>query len=343
MRQTVLGKSGLKVSAVGFGGIPIQRLSEPDALATILAALDMGVNFIDTAAGYSDSQCKIGMAIQGRREGLVLASKCGDKTREGMLREIDRSRRELGVDCIDLYQLHNSVQDEASWAQVIESVDGALAGLIEAKEKGWIGHIGYTSHSMDMALRLTELDVFETIQFPFNLVTSEPATELIPRCRERNLGFIVMKPLCGGQYDNAELAFKFLNAWPDLVPIPGIETAQEIQQIVEIVESGALLRGGQKVQAEQIARKLGKLFCRRCGYCMPCPQDVPIFFAMTFDSFLTRFSDQMLKNGPAALVAAKAGNCTQCGLCESKCPYKLPIIEGVKKALAQARAVLERP
>jgi len=339
MRKVTLGKSGLEVSAVGFGGIPIQRVSAAEAERAIHAALDAGVTFFDTAAGYGDSQTKIGAAIKGRRDQLVLASKSGQRTRDGFLADVERSRRELGADAIDLYQLHG-VNSPQTWDQV-RAPGGALAGLVEAREKGWVGHVGFSGHSLDLAIRLVgQEDVFETVQFPFNLVTAEPADELIPLARRRNVGFIAMKPLCGGQYDDAELAFRFLNAYPDLVPIPGIERAEEIEQIAGIVAAGRTLSGDARARADAIAAELGKRFCRRCGYCEPCPQGVPIRLAMVFDSFVKRFPPDKLASGPARAVADGAPKCVECGQCETKCPYDLPIVETVQAALAKARAAI---
>ncbi len=338
MRKVTLGKSGLEVSAVGLGGIPIQRTEQEEAVGVIRRALELGVTFIDTAAGYGDSQKKIGLAIKGRRDGLVLASKSGQRTAEGILKDIDRARSEMGADMIDLYQLHG-VSSPKKW-EAMKGPGGALEGLIEAKEKGIIGHIGFTSHSLDFSLQLLDEPVFETIQLPFNLVTREPAEELIPKSRRLGLGFIVMKPLCGGQYDNANLAFKFLNAYPDLVAIPGIERAAEIEEIVPLVESAQTLQGQEKAQAEEIAASLGKLFCRRCGYCMPCPQGVPITTAMVFDGFLKRMPPERLATGAAKAIAEKAPLCVECGECESKCPYDLPIIETVKTARRKAEQVV---
>jgi len=338
MRKVVLGKSGLEVSAVGFGGIPIQRLSQDEAVRVVRRALELGVTFLDTAAGYGDSQSKIGEAIRGRRERLVLATKSGQRTREGMLADVERARREMGADCIDLFQLHG-VSGAEKWGRM-RAPGGALEGLLEAREKGWVAHVGFTSHSLDMALELVEEDVFETIQFPFNLVTREPAERLIPRARERNLGFIVMKPMCGGQYDDAELAFGFLNGYADLVAIPGIERVEEVEQIVPVVESGAVLAGEDLARAERIAAELGKRFCRRCGYCMPCPEGVPIATAMTLGSMVKRLSPERVAGGPARAVAEKAPQCVECGQCEEKCPYDLPIIETVKASLALAREIV---
>ncbi len=339
MRKVTLGKTGLEVSAVGFGGIPIQRVSEADAVRAIHKALDLGVTFIDTAAAYSDSQRKIGAALEGRPEKVVLASKSGAAGGDEIIADVERACAEMRVEHVDLYQLHG-VSSPAKRDAVL-SPGGALEGLLAARDRGLIGHIGVTSHSLDLALELVEVPEFETIQFPFNLVTSEPAKELIPKARERGLGFIVMKPLCGGQYSDAELAFRFLNGYPDLVPIPGIEKPGEIEEIVGVVDSGAVLEGESKMRAEKVARDLGKRFCRRCGYCQPCPSDVPCQTIMIYDSLVARLTPDGIA-GTSRRIVETAPECTECGECEAKCPYDLPIMETVKAALVKAREVLGR-
>ncbi len=335
MRQVVLGKSGLTVSAVGMGGIPIQRVPLDEAVRTLRTGLELGINFFDTAAGYTDSQVKIGTAIKGRREGLVIASKSGQRTKDAILVDVERARKELDCETIDLYQFHNIATPQA-WATV-SGPGGAMEGLLQARDKGHIAHIGFTSHNLNMAVELVNVPVFETVQFPFNLVTAEPADRLVPLARSNNLGFIVMKPLCGGQYENAEFAFKFLNGFPDLVPVPGVENPQQIRQIVQIVNSGAMLRGREKAAADKIAASLGKLFCRRCGYCQPCPQGVPITDSMVFEGFLRRFPLVKILDGPGKGVIERAGLCNECGECEEKCPYNLPIRQTVKRVGEIAR------
>jgi len=339
VRKVVLGKSRLEVSAVGVGGIPIQRINQDEAVLVIRRALDLGVTFIDTAAGYSDSQLKIGAAIKGRRDGLVLATKSGDATREGILRDVEKSRAELGVAVVDLYQLH-AVSDRGKWERV-RARGGALEGLLEARDAGHVRHIGVTSHNLDLALEMIEHSAFETVQFPFNLVTSEPADALIPKARRLGLGFIVMKPLCGGQYDNARLAFKFLNGYPDLVAIPGIERPEEIEEIVSLVESGETLTGDEKAEAAAIAAKLGRLFCRRCGYCQPCRQGVSITMAMTFEGAAKRMPREQLVKDWALRVAKVPDLCIECGECEEKCPYELPIVETIKRTAEMARDMMD--
>ncbi len=336
MRKTILGKSGLEVSAVGFGGIPIMRIDEAEAVTVIRAALDAGVTFIDTAAGYGDSQAKIGAAIEGRRDGLVIATKSGAASKEGILADVEASRKQLRTDYIDLYQLHGV--GDGSW-ETISAPDGALAGLLAAKEAGHIRHIGFTSHGLAIAMKLVQHEAFETVQFPYNLVAREPGDELIPAARENNVGFIVMKPMCGGQFDDAELAFKFLNAQPDLVAIPGIQLVEEIEQIAGIVAAGDTLTGDEADRAAEIVQRLGKQFCRRCGYCQPCPEDINITSALLFEGMVKRMPPKMFVDSAKAMLE-KLPTCTECGDCIEKCPYDLPIPDLLKDATAFAKKFL---
>jgi len=324
----ILGKTGLEVSAVGFGGIPIMRHDHETAVAIVTTALDAGVTFIDTAIGYGDSHTKIGAAIQGRREGLILATKSGAATKADMHRDIDIALRDLGVDSIDIFQLHGVGAE--SW-KTIRAEGGALEALIEAKAAGKIDHIGYTSHDVEVAVGMAREPIFETVQFPFNLVAHEPADELIPIAREMNLGFIVMKPMCGGQFDDAELAFKFLNGYPDLVAIPGIENGAEIEEIAHIVASEETLTGDDLTRAQEIIDRLGKVFCRRCGYCQPCPEGIGITTALVFSGLARRFTIDGCR-GIAQSILDNAPKCTECGACIEKCPYDLPIPELIKES-----------
>ncbi|MCK4449175.1 MAG: aldo/keto reductase, partial [Anaerolineae bacterium] len=230
METIRLGKTDMMVSKLGFGGIPIQRVSEDEAVAVVKKCLDLGITFIDTANAYTTSEERIGKAISGRREGLILATKSTSRTREGVERHLQQSLKLLGVESIDLYQFHG-VNDFDAYARVLDP-DGPMAVVQEAKRAGVVKHIGITSHLIDVAKEAVKSDRFETIMFPFNFVTCEPADELLPLAREHDVGFIAMKPLAGGALDNATLAFKYLRQFPQLLPIAGIERVEEMEEIV---------------------------------------------------------------------------------------------------------------
>ena len=325
METIRLGQTDMVVSKLGFGGIPIQRVSEDEAVAVVKRCLDLGITFIDTANAYTNSEKRIGKAISGQREGLILATKSTSRRREGVETHLKQSLEQLGVDAIDLYQFHG-VNDFDAYARVLDP-NGPMALVQEAKRAGVVKHIGITSHSMDVAKEAVKSDRFETIMFPFNFVTSEAADELLPLAREHDVGFIAMKPLAGGMLQNATIAFKYLLQFPDVVSIPGIERVHEIDEIIQVVEGPQQMTEAEQSEMQRLKDELGTRFCRRCDYCQPCPEGIPISLVMIVTSFVKRLPQESLFSGWIADGLEKAANCTRCGDCEERCPYDLPIRE----------------
>ncbi|MCP4539618.1 MAG: aldo/keto reductase [Chloroflexi bacterium] len=335
MKTTRLGKTELQVSRVGFGGIPIQRLTEADAIQVVQQCLDLGVTFLDTANGYSTSEERIGKALAatiGQRERTIIATKTGARDRAGAQAHLELSLERLQTDCIDLWQFHNLSTFEA-YEQVL-GPGGAMEAAQQALEAGQVRHIGITSHSMDVALKAASSGHFETLQFPFNFVTSEPAQELLPLAQKHDLGFIAMKPFAGGMLDNANLSIKYLLQFDNVVPDPGIETSAEIKEIADIVAGDWKLMPQERQEIERIRTEVGTRFCRRCEYCQPCPEDVSISLVMNARSFWKRFSSEVLGSSWIIRGMESARNCTECGECEEKCPYHLPIREMIVENLA---------
>jgi len=325
MEKVRLGRTEMMVSRVGFGGIPIQRDSEEESIVVVRRCIELGVNFIDTANAYTTSEGRIGKAISGRREGLILATKTHERTSEGIENHLQQSLKQLGVESIDLYQFHN-VSDSNSLNALLDP-KGPFATVEKAKRDGIIKHIGITSHSIDIAKEAVKTDRFETIMFPFNFITSEPVDELLPLAREHDVGFIAMKPLGGGILSNATIAFKYLLQFPDVVPIPGIEKPHEIDEIVQILDGPWQMTEEEQAEMQRLREELGTRFCRRCDYCQPCEEEIPISMVMVSDSFAKRFPPERFFSGRIADNLAKAANCTECGDCEERCPYDLPIRE----------------
>ena len=325
METIRLGKTEMMVSKLGFGGIPIQRLAEDEAVAVVRRCLDLGITFLDTANGYTTSEERIGKAIKGRRQGLILATKSGARTREGVEEHLKLSLERLRVEFIDLYQFHG-VSDSKNLDMVLDA-NGPMAVAEEAKRAGVVKHIGITSHSMDVAKEAVKSDRFETIMFPFNFIACEPADELLPLCREHDVGFIAMKPLAGGMLDNVTIAFKYLFQFPDLVPIPGIEKIHEIEEIFQLLERRRQMTETEQQKMQRLRDELGTRFCRRCDYCQPCTEEIPISMVMTSASFFKRMPPERFFSGFISEGLEKAANCTDCGECEERCPYNLPIRE----------------
>ena len=325
MEKIRLGKTDLMVTRLGFGGIPIQRLSEEDAVAVVRRCLELGITFLDTANAYTTSEERIGKAIKGKREELIIATKSGGRDRETVEKHLNLSLEHLQTDYIDLYQFHGVSTPEH--LKIVMDPDGPRAAVEDAKKAGKIRHIGITSHSMDIAKEAVKTGQFETLMFPFNFITTEPAEDLLPLCREHDVGFIDMKPMGGGMLDNATVAFKYLLQFPDIVYIPGIEHLWEIEEIAGIVQGSSQMTPEEEAEIQRLRDELGTRFCRRCDYCQPCTQEIPISLVMNSAGFAKRLPPQRMFSGWIAEGMERAATCTECGDCEERCPYELPIRE----------------
>ncbi|MBR4109043.1 MAG: aldo/keto reductase [Oscillospiraceae bacterium] len=328
MEYKVLGKTGLKISYLGFGGIPIQRIDAQGTKKLIHRLKEEGINYIDTARGYTVSEEYLGYALDGIREHFVLATKSTSRTKEAMAKDIDISLKNLRTDYIDLYQIHNPTKDDLD---KVLSPGGALEALFEAKKAGKIGHIGVTLHSADLFELAVEYDWVETIMFPYNIVETQ-GEELIRICGQKNIGFIAMKPLAGGALDDATLAMRFIASNPDVsVVIPGMADVREIQQNLAAVNDTSPLSSQEQEKIQQIRDSLGTQFCRRCRYCEPCSAGISIYTMFLLEGYYSRYN---LKDWSAMrynYLDKKASDCIGCGVCETRCPYNLPIRQMLKK------------
>ena len=329
MEYRILGKTGLKISRMGFGGIPIQKIDAQGTRKLMEKLKDAGVNYIDTARGYTVSESYLGEALEGIREHFILATKSMARDKAGMAKDIDISRSNLRTDYIDLYQVHNPTV--AQFEQVI-APGGALEALLEAKEAGKIGHIGITAHSLEVFERALEQPWVETIMFPYNIVENQ-GEKLMKRCTEKNIGFIDMKPLAGGAIENGTLALRYICANEDVtVVIPGMAEEREIAENIAACSDTSPLTVEEKAAINDIRSALGTNFCRRCNYCQPCAAGINISGVLLFEGYLSRYGLEAWARSRYATLPAKASACIGCGACESRCPYNLPIRELLKKA-----------
>jgi len=336
MEKVRLGRTEMMVTGLGFGGIPIQRVPEEEAIAVVNKCLDLGINFLDTANGYTTSEERIGRAIKGKREEIILATKSLARTREDIEKHLKLSLERLGTDYIDLYQLHN-VSDAETLETVLDP-NGPRAVIEDAKKAGVVKHIGITSHQVDVAKDIIKTDLFETIMFPFNFMVYEGNDELLSLARQHDVGFIAMKPLAGGMIANATIAIKYLLQFPDTVLIPGIERVPEIEEIARVFEGPKEMTVGEKREMERIKEELGTRFCRKCDYCQPCTAGISISDVMAFPNLAKRLPPVRLYSGKFAESFEKAADCTDCGECEERCPYNLPIRDMMKEHLKMHRA-----
>jgi predicted aldo/keto reductase-like oxidoreductase len=325
MDKIRLGRTEMMVSRLGFGGIPIQRISEDEAMTVVQRCLNLGITFFDTANAYTTSEERIGKAIKGRRGEVIIATKSDSESREVVEKHLNMSLEHLGIEYIDLYQFHNVSNFKS--LEIVLDPKGPMALLKEAKKAGVIKHIGVTSHQIDVAKEAVKSDHFETLMFPFNFITCEAADELLPLCHKHDVGFIAMKPLAGGMLDNVTIAFKYLFQFPDVLPIPGIEKPYEIEEIDQVLQESWDVSDSERSEMQKMRDERGNKFCRRCDYCQPCTQEIPISTVMVISSAIRRLPPERLFSGMFADAVDKATNCNECGDCEERCPYQLPIRE----------------
>ena len=329
MEYVTLGKSGLRISRLGFGGIPIQRIDQEGTRVLVDRLVEEGINFIDSARGYTVSEEYLGYALEGRREKFVLATKSMARTKEAMEADIEKSLHNFRTDYIDLYQVHNPSMEQL---EQVMAPGGALEALTAAKKAGKIGHIGITAHSLETFRMALELPWVETIMFPYNIVEDQ-AKELIHACAEKNIGFIAMKPLAGGAIEDAVTALRYVCANPDVtVVIPGMADIAELNQNLAAVNDASPLSHEEEGKLRAIRDALGTQFCRRCNYCQPCSAGISISSVFLFEGYLTRYGLADWARSRYATLTKKASDCIGCGACESRCPYHLPIRSMLKEA-----------
>ncbi len=329
MEYRILGKTGLNISRMGFGGIPIQKIDAEGTKKLMQGLLDAGINYIDTARGYTVSEEHLGFALEGIRQHFVLATKSMSRDRENMARDIDISLHNLRTDYIDLYQVHNPGRGDL---EKVCAPGGALEALTAAKNAGKIGHLGITVHTLEVFEAALEQPWVETIMFPYNIVETQ-GEELIRRCREKNIGFICMKPLAGGAIDDATLALRFILQNPDIsVVIPGMAGEAELTQNIAAVNDATPLTQEELAKIDTIRNSLGTAFCRRCNYCAPCTVGIPISGIFLMEGYLSRYGLEEWARARYSGFAKTASDCIDCGVCETRCPYNLPIREMLKRA-----------
>lgn len=329
MNRMILGKTGLKINRFGFGGIPIQRVEEKQAVETVLHAVEKGVDFIDTSRAYTTSERRIGLALKKTRKKVVLASKSRSRTSDGVLEDLEVSLKELQRDYIDIYQCH-FVHNDDDYQQVI-SPGGAFEGLIHAKKSGLIGHIGITSHNLDLMDRILDDGHFETIMVCFSFLEPKARKKIIPRAIENNVGVIAMKSFSGGIIDHPGLAIKYALSYPGLAIIPGVESKDLFDQNWEVFLGTHELTDTEKQEIEKIIQQYDKNFCRRCDYCQPCSEDIPIQLILGLRWALQRFGKGFAREVWPRESIAKARDCSECGECLDRCPYQLPIPDLIKE------------
>lgn len=345
MEYRTLGATGLKVSVLGFGCIKFSRVSQDDVTMALHRALDLGINFFDTARGYGDSEEKIGKAIAWRRSEVVLATKSASREAPGLLGDLETSLAMLRTDHIDVLFLH-TVSDAKTY-QAVVAPGGAVEGALRARDQGKIRHIGASVHRDLATMRqVIRHPVFEVLMPAYSVMDPEGSEALLPQATTAGMGTVIMKPLSGGQLTSppgpggqplspdpvVEGALRWVISNPSVsTVIPGMISAQQVDDNVAAAAKGPL----SEAERQEVIRVVGALRksyrygqqCLRCGYCQPCPNgiDIPAIFraadmARDYPDNLKHMGRQLYEE-----QASAAEHCEECRQCVEKCPAGLDI------------------
>ena len=347
MEKRILGRTGWSVSVIGFGGIKLPRIGTKECERLLNRALDLGINFVDTADCYGDSEEKIGQALKRRRKEFYLSTKVDERDGPGVRAKLERCLHRLQTDRIDLLLFHDVRGPE--YEKIFKA--GGLKELEKARKEGKISEIGISIHgSLSMMKRAIESGAFSALMVVYSAIDEDRLTaDLLPMAAAQGVGLIAMKPLAGGRLAEisprtweasffkgespAQIALRYVLSNPHInCAIPGMMALDELEENVRV---GKLLR---ELSTEEIRRFMekagdtGKGFCRNCGYCLPCPEGVPIHDIFRYESYYLRYGLEGWAKAQYAALSTNAQACSECQQCLDHCPYGVSIPSGLKNA-----------
>ena len=335
MKTVTLGSTGIVVNKTGFGGLPIQRIDDEAAEKLLWMAVNAGINYFDTGKTYSDSEVKLGRVLSKVREKVYIATKSPAKNAEDFWADLEQSLSRLQTDYIDVFQFHNP-----SFCPKPGDGTGLYESALEAKQQGKIRHIGISSHKLPIAREIVAAGLYEALQFPFCYLATEDDLEIVEACRKANIGFIAMKGMAGGVLHNAKTAFAYLDQFDHVVPVWGIQRECELQEFISYMNNPPAMDDEIKAIIEKDIKELSGDFCRGCGYCLPCPAEIPINQCARMSVLLRRGNTQAFLSPTWQEHMKKIENCIQCGACASRCPYGLNTPELLKRNYAEYQEIL---
>ncbi len=335
METVRLGKTGIETNKNGFGALPIQRISDEDAVYLLKKAYDNGITYFDTARWYTDSEHKLGLAFHDMRDKIWIATKTGAGCAEDFWKDLETSLEELQTDYIDIYQFHNP-----AFCPKPGDESGLYEAMLKAREQGKIRHIGITNHRLTVADEAIESGLYETLQFPFCYLATSKDIALVEKCKEKEMGFIAMKALSGGLITNSAAAYAYLAQYDNVLPIWGVQRESELDEFLSYIsEPPKMTEEISALIAKDREELLGD-FCRGCGYCMPCPAGIEINNSARMSLLLRRAPSAGYLGEEWQEKMMKIENCLHCNKCRSKCPYGLDTPALLQKNLEDYKNVL---
>lgn len=340
MNRIRLGRTNLAVSRLGFGVLQIAAKYDYAHTERMLnLGLDLGLNILDTAHGYRNSEERIGRAISHRRDEFLLATKSGGGTRKGFWEALEESLRRLRTDHVDIYQFHGADRGSAAY---IFGGERTIACMEEAQQQGKIRFIGFSSHSVETSLAHVRTGAFDVVQHPISYVGDEAAERgLVQEADRLDVGFLGMKPFGGGRLGQARYCLGYVFQFPRLVPMIGFEIEAELREAVALAETGVELTDADRQEMAAIKAELGERFCRGCNYCAPCPQGIPVLSVMFFDVYLKQFGEDWVAREEYRQEIEAVSKCEECRQCVERCPFNLEIPTIMQEIVARYREIMK--
>jgi predicted aldo/keto reductase-like oxidoreductase len=340
MQRRTLGKTGWKFSVIGYGAIKLPRISQRECDILLNRAIDRGVNFVDTADCYGDSEEKIGRALKGRRKEFYLSTKIDERDATGVRNKLERCLRRLRTDWIDLAFFHDVRGSE--YGRIFNS--GGLETLEKAKREGKIREIGISIHnSVPMMRKAVESGVFSALMVAYSAFDEDRlAADLLPTAHKAGIGLIAMKPLAGGKLGErpsffgngeslAQVSLRYVLSNPNITcAIPGMMRVHELKENLQVGTQPRKIKREELKKLMEYVGEAGKGFCRNCGYCLPCPEGIPIPDVFRFESYYDRYDLKEWAKQQYQSLAVKASACSGCEQCLELCPYGVSIPEKLK-------------
>lgn len=360
MEKRKFGKTGLETSILGFGGFHLLEIPAVEAEDLLNSYLDAGGNYIETAAGYGDgeSELKIGRAVSKRRNEYILATKTGERKKQGCIDSLNNSLKYLNTDHVDLLIMHAVATHED--LSTILGPGGALEGALQAKSEGKVGNIGISMHGQpDVLIRalkeypfdavMTTINYYDRFNFP------EIEDTLLPLAAEKETAVILMKPVGDGMlWRSAPQAFRYAISRKVSVVVAGINTKEMLEQDLKYVNEFTPMTSLEEEELFKNAIELGNYVCRQCNKCIPCPEGINIPEIFKFEGYYDRqmrdgnvrepsefalrdrlrfwFGNDSMARERYDALKVKASACTKCGECNPKCPYGIDIVKKLEIA-----------
>ena len=372
MIYKAFGNTGKKVSALGFGAMRLpmkdvdgKRIVDDDlAVPLMQQAFDMGVNYVDTAPLYCEklSEVSVGKALKGYRDKVYLSTKnpIEDADGDNWMKRLENSLKKLDTDYIDFYHFWGiSLKSFESWQGLKY---GPLEAAQKAKEQGLIKHISFSYHDAAENYKpIIDSGLFESTLVQYNML-DRSNEENIAYAKSKGLGVVVMGPVGGGRLgapsekiqgllknkpaSTAEMALRFVLANENVdIALSGMSDLNMVKENFAIASRSGHLTAEelQHVKAMMVENKEhANLYCTGCNYCLPCPQEINIPYLFEIMNRhrvygLTEHAKSAyyeMSMGWSWIKSKDASKCISCGVCEGKCPQKLPIIKQLQETHA---------